>query len=261
MQTQNQIQDEFSSNEYIDPDVKLPKIQALRGSSKKTCGYFVSLEQMLKAEWIDLDQVKKDLITYTYENSGEEQQGLIINNPRMLVCPKTPLLAYSRRESRVAKQKVIVGQYQRKYKENTDISVYQSYNILLLNENNQLLHKIPFEYSAKGVNQATFGTHWSTFVQEINNCHARANDIIPQAKNNKFNCLCLFSFKVERKIIGQEEKSATCYVAEHEQPTDDNWKNYFVGYDNELKKQIWEKLKPQEPLIIPGCSHAIVEAN
>ena len=257
-------QDEFASKKYVDTNVKPPYIQALRGNSPDNCGFFISLEQMLKADWIDINSAQEKVIKYTFESSGQQEQGLLIKSPRMLVCPKTPLLAYSRSASNKAKEKVIVGTYKQQYKEDKDISVCQTYKLLLVDANNQLLHQIPFEYTAKGATQATFGLHWSTFVQEISNYHAIANNIPNQPKNSHFNCLCVFSFKVARQLVGQDQKSFTCRVIEHEQPTNENWKNYFVGYDNELKKQVWEKLKPQEPLIVPGCSHTvdtIVEAN
>jgi hypothetical protein len=248
------IQDEFASPKFVDENVKPPYIQALRGTTPDNCGYFISLEQMLKADWIDIDSVQEQIITYTFESSGQQELGLLINKPRMLVCPKTPLLAYSRSASNKAKEKVIVGTYKQQYKEDKDISVCKTYKVILLDRNNKLLHQVPFEYSAKGATQATFGQHWNTLVQEVSNCHATANKIPTLPKNNQFNCLCVFSFKVERQLVGQEQKSFTCRIVEHSQPTNENWKNYFVGYDSQLKEQIWEKLKPQELLIVPSCT-------
>lgn len=41
--------DEFATTEYLDPDARLPRIQALRGATTKMCGYFVAVNQMAAA--------------------------------------------------------------------------------------------------------------------------------------------------------------------------------------------------------------------
>ncbi|MDF5718383.1 MAG: DUF5895 domain-containing protein, partial [Rhizonema sp. NSF051] len=58
-----QEKDEFCSTEFVDPDAKLPRIQALRGVSADTCGYFVGIEQMASAGWLDFNE--EQIITYT----------------------------------------------------------------------------------------------------------------------------------------------------------------------------------------------------
>ena len=37
--------DEFASEQYIDPNAKLPRIQAVRGTTPKTCGFFIPMDQ------------------------------------------------------------------------------------------------------------------------------------------------------------------------------------------------------------------------
>lgn len=51
-----QEKDEFATTEYLDPDARLPRIQALRGKTAKTCGYFVAVNQMAGAGWKDFDK-------------------------------------------------------------------------------------------------------------------------------------------------------------------------------------------------------------
>ena len=46
-----QERDEFCDPQYLDPDAKLPRIQALRGNTPKLCGYFVAVDQMAIAGW------------------------------------------------------------------------------------------------------------------------------------------------------------------------------------------------------------------
>jgi len=38
--------DEFASAQFLDPNARLPRIQALRGMSPDLCGYFLSVEEM-----------------------------------------------------------------------------------------------------------------------------------------------------------------------------------------------------------------------
>ena len=58
--------DEFASEEYINPDAKLPRIQALRGEIPKQCGYFIEINQAAKAGWLDFNE--KDLVEYAFKN-------------------------------------------------------------------------------------------------------------------------------------------------------------------------------------------------
>jgi Family of unknown function (DUF5895) len=61
------IRDRFASPEYSNPDAKLPFIQSLRGENPTECGFFVSLDQMAKASWID---VPETLDTYTFSSGA-----------------------------------------------------------------------------------------------------------------------------------------------------------------------------------------------
>ena len=48
--------DEFCSPDFIDPNGRLPRIQAVRGEDPKQFGYFVPLGEMAKAGWADFDE-------------------------------------------------------------------------------------------------------------------------------------------------------------------------------------------------------------
>jgi hypothetical protein len=54
--------------------------------------------------------------------------------------------------------------------------------------------------------------------------------------------------------VGKKQKSFACRVVSHEVPTLDNWKDFFVGYNQTLKKQVWNGLQPTMPLFVPGCN-------
>lgn len=246
-----QEKDEFCSPEFLDPNAKLPRIQALRGTSPKNCGYFISVDQMAMAGWKDFDE--KHLTEYTYESSGETEQGILIQNPRMLVCPKTPVLGYDRKLSLEPNAStVILGKYNAEMKEDENVGNMQFFQVFLLDKDNQPLHQIPLLYRAAGANQASFSVHWQEFCKEINNCHSIVNGIAAKQKNNMFYSLAVFCFKTAREQAGSKQKSPACKVVEHEVPTLENWRNYFIGFNKSNKEYVWDCLEPKKPMAIPG---------
>jgi hypothetical protein len=245
------VRDEFCKSEYLDPFAKLPRIQALRGSTPDTCGYFISVDQMAAAGWLEFDE--SQLTDYTFEGSGAVEKGLLIANPRMLVCPKTPVLGFDHEQSEASNSTVILGRYTSEMSSDPNIRNLQFYNVFLLDVSNKPLHQIPLSYKAKGANQASFAQHWQQFCHEINACHAIANGIPAKPKNALFYSLAVFCFTTSRELAGSLKKGAACKVASHEVPNLQNWKQYFVGFDQSAKAYIIEALEPQQPLMVPGA--------
>ena len=243
--------DEFASSEFIDPNARLPRIQALRGMNPKLCGYFININEMAKAGFIDFDSVANELVEYTFESSGKTEQGLLLQKPRMLVCPRTPLLGFDKAATQETEQLVIVGHWQRSFKEDDNIGNCQFYEIILLNEDNQPLHTVPLSYVAKGANQATFSQEWQKLTQEVTTCHAIANGIAARPKDARFKSLCVFELEAKREQVGTKQKSFACRVTGHTVPTMETWKSFFVGYNPILKKQVWDGLQPTLPPAIP----------
>ena len=244
--------DEFASEEFIDTKARLPRLQPLRGTSPANCGYFISVDEMASSGWLNYDET--ELIDYIYENSGNVDRGLLIPNPRMLVCPKSPLLAFDREKTQEEQQLNILGTWQRAYKENDNIGNIQYYEAILLDEDNQPLHQVPLSYAAKGANGASFSSTWRQFISDLTNCHAIANRIAARPKDNRFNSLCVFSFQTARELVGTKRKSFACRVVGYDKPTLSNWKEYFVGFDRTLKEATWENLQPTQPLMIPAAA-------
>jgi hypothetical protein len=243
--------DEFCSSEYIDPFAKLPRLQALRGSTPDTCGYFITVDQMAAAGWLNFDVT--ELIDYTFEMSGAVEKGLLIPNPRMVVCPKSPVLGFDHEQSEESQSTVILGRYTSEMSADPNIRNLQFYNVFLLDANNKPLHQIPLSYKAKGANQATFAEHWQQFCQEINACHAIANGIPAKPKNALFYSLAVFCFTTARELAGILKKGAACKVVSHEVPKLENWKQYFLGFDRATREYVHEALEPQQPLMVPGA--------
>lgn len=147
-----EVRDRFAAPEYVNQNARLPRIQALRGENGASeCGYFITETEMAKAGWRSIDE--SSTIVYEY-NSGGKERGLLIQSPRMLVVPRSPLFAFDRQLSRSEGRLVVAGQYSKQlYSNREKYGTAQCYEVLLLDEHNQPLHEIGLAYVAKGANQ------------------------------------------------------------------------------------------------------------
>jgi Family of unknown function (DUF5895) len=245
-----EVRDRFAAPEYVNPNARLPRIQALRGENGASeCGYFITETEMSKAGWRQIDE--SDTIVYEY-NSGGKERGLLIQSPRMLVVPRSPLFAFDRQISRTEGRLVVAGQYSKQlYSNREKYGTAQCYEVLLLDEQNQPLHEIGLAYVAKGANQASFSFHWQQLVQEVTKCHAIANSIPARAKDARFNSLCVFQFAVKRELAGNNAKSPACKVHSHVAPTQANWEQFFLGRQDEIANRFLNLLAPTTELTLP----------
>jgi Family of unknown function (DUF5895) len=265
-----EVRDRFAAPEYVNPNARLPRIQALRGENGASeCGYFITEAEMAKAGWKQLDESGKcnlgvspsgaplqesQTIVYEY-NSGGKERGLLIQSPRMLVVPRSPLFAFDRQISRQEERLVVAGQYNKQlYSNREKYGTAQCYEVLLLDEQNQPLHEIGFAYVAKGANQASFSFHWQQLVTQVTKCHAIANSIPARAKDARFNSLCVFQFTVKRELAGNNAKSPACKVHTHIEPTQASWEQFFLGRQDEIADRFLNLLAPTTELTLPQAN-------
>ena len=247
------MRDRFAAPEYINPNARLPRIQALRGENGASeCGYFITETEMAKAGWGEIDEA--EMIVYEY-NSGGKERGLLIQSPRMLVVPRSPLFAFDRQVSRTEERLIVAGQYTKQLYSNRDkYGTAQCYEVLLLDAKNQPLHEIGLAYIAKGANQASFSSHWQQLVNEVTKCHAITNSIPARAKDVRFNSLCVFQFTVKRELAGNNAKSPACKVHSHVAPTQDTWEQFFLGREDAIADRFLNLLAPTTELVLPKAN-------
>jgi hypothetical protein len=245
------IRDRFAQAEYINPNARLPRIQALRGENGASdCGYFITEAEMAKAGWHHIDT--SALIVYEY-NSGGKEKGLLWQSPRMLVVQRSPLFAFDRLASRQEQKMIVAGAYNKQWHNDRDkFGTAQCYEVLLLDAHNQPLHDIPLSYIAKGANQASFSFHWQQLVLEITRCHAIANAIPARPKDLRFSSLCVFDFQVKRELAGMNAKSPACKVDRHTMPTQTNWEQFFLGRVDAIADRFLTLLAPSNVLVLPN---------
>lgn len=245
--------DIFTSEEFVDKNATLPTVIVL--NDNHCCGYFIPVSTMAKCGWIDFDE--HQLVSHTFR-SGETEQGVLIQNPRMLVCPKTDLYQFDVSASVEQNTKVIVGLYNAELKKDPNIKTERLYLVFFLDATNNPLHTFPLKYAARGVNGATFEIERRAFKAELEACHAITNQVSAKPKNDLFHSLGVFCFTTIAELAGDRQKHWCCKVVAHEKPTTENWKNYFVGY-TQFKNYAWSALEPGQridvlsaPAIAPG---------
>lgn len=245
--------DIFTGDEFVDKNATLPTVIVL--NDQQHCGYFIPVGTMAKCGWINFDE--SQLISHTFR-SGQTEQGVLIQNPRMLVCPKTDLYQYDVQASVEQQTRIVVGLYDAALKDDKNIKTERLYLVFFLDENNEWLHTLPLKYAARGVNGATFEVERRAFKAELEACHAITNQISAKPKNDLFHCLGVFCFTTTAELAGDRQKNWCCRVVAHSKPTTENWKNYFVGYTY-FKDAAWLALEPGQridvfstPVIAPG---------
>lgn len=236
--------DEFTNENFLDRNAPLPTVIVL--NDQHECGYFIPVRTMARCGWINFEE--SQLVSHTFR-SGETEQGVLIKNPRMLVCPKTDLYQYDVKASELQQTKVIVGLYNQSLKSDPNIKTERLYLVFFLDENNNPLHTSPLKYAARGVNGATFEIERRVFKAELEACHAITNQVPAKPKNDLFHSLSVFCFTTKAELVGDRQKSWCCRVVDHEKPTTENWKNYFVGYSH-LKEYAWTALEPGQKIDI-----------
>ncbi len=176
--------DEFASDEFIDKTAALPTVIVL--NAQHNYGYFIPVSTMAKCGWINFDE--SQLVEHVF-SSGDSEQGVLIQNPRMLVCPKTDLYQYDAKASEEQKTKMIVGLYNAELKHDPNIKTERLYLVFFLDDNNNPLHSLPLKYGARGVNGATFEQERRAFKTELETCHAIINQIGTKPKTDRFHSL------------------------------------------------------------------------
>jgi Family of unknown function (DUF5895) len=123
---------------------------------------------MAKASWLN---VPETLDSDTF-SSGAVERGLIFRQPRMLIVPKSGLLAARTIKAENGNSELeLLGNY-REFKGRAGITNVQIFEVILLeacasshdDRDNHPLHEIPLQYIAKGSTQATFSFHYQQFL-------------------------------------------------------------------------------------------------
>jgi Family of unknown function (DUF5895) len=237
----------YLSSEYAATDFSFPYVQALRGEDPKQCGYFIPLSQAEKAGWKNLETT--EMTEYTY-NNGQTEVGILLQKPRMILTPICQLGAFDRKASQDEETLVVLGEWERKYRDDDNVGNFQIYLVMFFNENKQPLHDIPLKLVGKGAHQATLSIQWQEFCTEVSRCHAKATQQRFVPRGAKYNALCLFQPQIVRRSVGVKIKSQACCIDGYLKPTVTTWEDFFIGTNEELGDMAIEMLNPRPRLLL-----------
>jgi hypothetical protein len=233
----------YLTTDYAATEISFGYVQALRGEADPShCGYFIPLSQMEKSGWRNIDRA--ELIEYTY-NSGTSEVGILLKQPRMVLTAISQLGMFNRTASSKTENLVVVGNWNRDLKGNPDVSNFQIYLVVFLDDKNQLLHDIPLKLTAKGAHQGSLAEQWQKSCTAVALAHSQAMGVSFSPRNESYNALCIFVPVITRKLVGNATKSPACYIDGFEQPTADNWQEFFLGNQEATADAVVEMLNPQ----------------
>lgn len=259
-------------NEFLDPEfdgeiTSLPFAQILNDKRKSDSGFFITVENLAAADWQLPDD--QQFHTATWGN-GEESEGLLIQHPRLIVLAQSPLFMFER--STGLNLGVYEGEFYRRAK--TDVVLKTKYLVYFVDDLNQPRHSVPMQLTMKGAAGASFGEHQKRFRLELEKAFATAHNQPIKRKSAKFHAMGVFCIQTEPQQRGDEQKAWVCTTVSHEQPTEKNWLNYFVGFTS-LKQRLWQDMDtyadfgkiqqlsvepaPVLPQLPPGTQEAVDE--
>lgn len=229
------IDNEFLSSEFDEEITLFPYAQVINEKRKSDCGFFITVDNMSAADWILATDQQYHTATW---GNGEETQGLLIQNPRLIILLQSPLLMFERSTG------LNLGAYESNYyrRNKSTVVLKTKYLVYFVDEQNQPRHTIPMQLTMKGAAGASFGEHLIQFRLELEKAFALAHKKAVQRKNSRFHVMGVFCIQTEPQLRGDEQKAWVCATSGHEQPTQENWLNYFVGF-TDLKERLFTEME------------------
>jgi hypothetical protein len=206
---------DFTDSQYDDLTVTKPRLTALRGNNDTNFGFFATLQDVGTCDWVNFDPT--GVVTYEYQSGGKEE-GLLFQNPIMLVLPTSPLLAIDKAKTKEQKRMICCEYDRAKHSERLVWDTGRSFDVILLGKDLKPLHTLPFEMILKGAAQATFHSAWLSSCQQIARMYCQSAKKIYKPKDDRFNKLCVFRPIVTRRLVGGEQKSYSLVVDSFVQP-------------------------------------------
>ena len=203
--------------------IKTPAIKVLNGDAK----LWICDDNVQLCRW---REDNKNLIYHSLKTVEEDTiSGKIILNPRILILQRSRLLKVEINTERIVKV------WARDDKNEIHYCV-RKYMILFVDENNNPLHEIPVQLTAKGCFQFEFDTKVCEFRTEMTKlCNEKATRM-----NDAWYSMCVFvpTFKSMMRGEGNKQRKA-CITTTYESPTKDNWLSLCVGRRDDPANKFW----------------------
>jgi hypothetical protein len=212
---------------------KVPSIKVLNADAK----LWISDENVEICGW------KGDLIPHILETGVS---GNIIYNPRMLILQRSLLLKVETNTGRTVKVWSLDDKKDETY------TCVRKYLILFVDENNNPLHEVPLQLTAKGCFQFEFDKQLYAFRAEMLQAYNEDKRKNALYMKQEWYSMCVFvpTFKSMMRGEGNKQKKA-CITTHYEKPTKENWKTFCVGTRTDSASVFW----PGIPASVSYCDY------
>lgn len=228
---------EFDTPEFEGEHETLPYMQMLNHQSAERSGFFITQEN---AEAVSFADSNGEWLSHTTTfASGASVEGYRSLTARFLILRKTPLLMFDREEEN------FISVFNAQCYNRDTMLLKTRYLVYLVNKQKQPLHETPLMFTTKATFCGSFGDSYRSFRREMNQAYTQATGT-QKARGERFFALSVLAVQVQPELKGKKLKSWVCSIAQYGQPTAQNWKNFFVGYNTELKDKLLTEFEQWE---------------
>jgi len=221
--------DEFDTPEFEGEHETLPYLQMLNYQNPEQSGFFITQEN---AEAVGFADPVGEWSSYTTTfASGATAEGYRSLVARFLILRKSPLLMFDREEEN------FISVFNSQCYNRDTMLLKTRYLVYLVNKQKQPLHETPLLFTTKATFCGSFGESYKKFRREMSQAYTQATGA-QKARGERFLALSIFAVQVQPELKGKKVKSWVCSIATYGQPTAQNWKHFFVGYNIELKDKL-----------------------
>ncbi|MCU0548424.1 MAG: DUF5895 domain-containing protein [Leptolyngbya sp. Prado105] len=229
--------DEFDAPEFEGEYESLPYLQMLNHQSPEQSGFFITQEN---AEAVGFADSAGEWLSHTTTfASGTTVEGYRSLTARFLILRKSPLLMFDREEEN------FISVFNPHCYNRDTMLLKTRYLIYLVNKQKQPLHQTPLLFTTKTTFCGSFGDAYRSFRREMSQAYTQATGV-QKARGERFFALSVFAVQVQPELKGKKLKSWVCSIAHYGQPNAQNWKNFFVGYNVELKDRLLTEFEQWE---------------
>ena len=186
-------------------------------------------ELWISDECADICGWKLNGIPHDIKSEKGTVSGSIIHNPQMLILQRSSLLKVEISTGRIVKVWT-----SRDRKDETYVCV-RKYLILLVDQDNNPLHEIHVQLTARGCFQFEFYRKLCQFRCDITKAYEKARSI-----KDCWCSMCVFvpTFQSLTRGEGIKQRKA-CITTDYETPTKNNWLSLCVGRRDDLANKFW----------------------
>jgi len=220
-----QLPDEFDSEQFEQSRESLPYLQMLNHQDPEQSGFFITSENRSAVHFTPTDEWSPH--TATFQN-GEEVEGYRSLIARFLILRKSKLSMFDRESGEFLRE------YRKDLYDRATMVLKVRYLVYLVNQQKQLLHEKPLQFTTKGSFCGSFGEAVKDFQAEMSKAYGAATGA-KKPRGERFMALSVLAVQVQPTLKGEKQKSWVCSVINHGIPLPENWRSYFIGYHPELK--------------------------